>query len=322
MSRNYVVKSNNLIEARYRLSLQESHVILWLLNRIQPDDEDFKEHKLEIDEFSKMIGVKPDNQYRELREVTKRLIQRAMEIYEPEINEHIQMAWLCSARYQHKKGCVLLKFSPELKPYLLQLKSQFTKISITDMLKLKSIYAIRIFELLLQYASIGKREISIEYLRNYCGITKKEYPKYSNLKIKVIDRAKYEINSKTDIVVDYEEIKTSRKVTSIGFTIKKNPNCKQTEFEKSQQEKTTILQKEYRSDLALIERLVEYGFTKQKSKILLEQETQENISNALKAVDLQVSRGNVKNPKTMLLTAIQEKWHPEKYRDRNIKNTA
>ena len=127
MKRNFIVKSNALIEARYRLSLQESHVILWLLTQIQPDDEDFKEHKLEITEFSKMIGIKPDNQYKELRVVTKRLIQRAMEIYEPELNEHIQMAWLSSARYQHRKGCVLLKFSPELKPYLLQLKESASR---------------------------------------------------------------------------------------------------------------------------------------------------------------------------------------------------
>jgi hypothetical protein len=40
-SDKFVVKSNDLVEARYRLSLQESHVVLWLLTQINPEDEDF-----------------------------------------------------------------------------------------------------------------------------------------------------------------------------------------------------------------------------------------------------------------------------------------
>jgi hypothetical protein len=35
---SFVIKSNALIEGRYRLSLQESHVVLWLLTKIEPDD--------------------------------------------------------------------------------------------------------------------------------------------------------------------------------------------------------------------------------------------------------------------------------------------
>ena len=50
-SNKFIVKSNFLVEARYRLSLQESHVILWLLTQIQPDDEDFKMHSMQIADF-------------------------------------------------------------------------------------------------------------------------------------------------------------------------------------------------------------------------------------------------------------------------------
>ena len=136
---NFVVKSNALVEARYRLSLQESQIILWLLTQIQPEDEDFKPHKLEIIEFTKLTQVSSGNKYSELRRITKQLMQRIIEIYEHKTEEFIQAAWLSSARYQIKQGCVLLQFSPLLKPYLLQLKSHFTKIDVIDTLKLKSI---------------------------------------------------------------------------------------------------------------------------------------------------------------------------------------
>jgi len=307
-SDQFVVKSNSLVEARYRLSLQESHVVLWLLTQICPDDEDFKPHSMKISEFSAMVGVKVDSQYKELRKITMRLIQRGLSIYEPETKEWLQVSWLSSARYKTKHGVVLLEFSPQLKPYLLQLKSQFTKIDIADTIKFKSVYAIRIFELLSQYAAIGKRETGIEELRAWCGIKKDEYELYADLKRKVFNRAKNEINTKTDYEVDYKEIKESRKVVGLEWTIKRK-----THFEKDQSEKADILEKELRSTYSILEQLLEYGFTKQAANRLIKNHEEIDITNAIKAVEIYRSKHDVKNPRALVETAIKEKWHPEKY---------
>ncbi len=302
----FVVKSNSLVEARYRLSLQESQIILWLLTKIRPDDEDFKPHKMDITEFARMIGVEVDNQYSKLRLVTRNLMRRILDIYEPEKQEWLQVSWLSSARYQKKQGAILLKFDPDLKPYLLQLKSHFTKIDITDTLKLKSVHAIRIFEILLQYIHVGEREINLDDLRAYCGIQKGSYKNYFDLKLKLVERAKTEINTKTEYEIDYQEVKESRKVVSLKWTIKKK-----THFEKSQIEKSDIIQRELRSDNSIISQLVEYGFTNSQAKKIVKQNNQYAVSDALKAVDIQVSRKNVKNPKAMLKIAIEERWKPD-----------
>jgi plasmid replication initiation protein len=307
--KQFIVKSNNLIEARYRLTLQESHIILWLLTQIKPEDEDFKLHKMDISEFSKMVQVDSGNRYSELRKITKRLMQRIIEVYSPDEDKTIQVAWLSSAEYQHKKGYVSLEFSPKLKPYLLQLKNHFTKIDLVDTLKLKSIYSIRVFEILLQYASLGNRKLSLEEFRDYCGVKKNEYLLYADLKRKIIEKSKIEINSKTDYEVDYTEIKESRKVTALEWTIKKKDPQKE---EHSQ--KLITLQKELRSELALIEALMEYGFSKGIAKRLLKTNEAEVIKNALKSVNLQIERNHVKNAKAMLQTAIKEKWHPEVFK--------
>jgi plasmid replication initiation protein len=312
-TRNFIVKSNALVEARYRLSLQESHVILWLLMQIRPDDEDFKIHQLNINDFAKMVGLKVKGQYGELEKITESLMRRILKLRHPETEDILQVAWLSSARYQKKKGNVLLRFDPGLQPYLLQLKSHFTKIDIVDTLKLKSVHAVRVFELLLQYSHIGKREISLQELRSYCGIGTDEYALYADLKRKVINRAKTEINAKTEYEVNYKEIKQSRKVTALEWTIQKK-----THFEKIQSQKADIIQKELRSELVFIERMSEYGFSKQAAKKLLKCHGEEVLENALKAVDLQVQKSNVKNPKAMLLTAIQEKWKPDVYKKKKL----
>ena len=117
----------------------------------------------------------------------------------------------------------------------------------------------------------------------------------------------------TDILIDYEEIKTSRRVTSIRFNIKENPNYGKTHFEKAQSEKATILAKELRSTVAILEQLLEYGFNKQAAKRLVKNHEEANIINAIKAVEIYRSKHDVKNARALVETAIKEKWHPEKY---------
>jgi len=284
-SGQFIVKSNTLIEARYRLSIQESYVIFWLLTQISPDDEDFKVHRLRVEDFAEIIQVNVGNRYSELRKITKHLMQRVMEIYSPDEDKTIQVSWLSSTEYEHKKGYVSLRFDPALKPYLLQLSGHFTKIDIVDVLKLKSIHSVRIFELLLQYISIGNRKINIGELRSYCGIEKEEYAGYGMLKRKVIERAKTEINEKTGYEIDYEEIKESRKVAEIKWTIQKK-----THFEKAQAEKAELITKELGSKNVLVDELMEYGFSKIAANRILKNNQESNVANAIKAVDLQVHK--------------------------------
>ena len=307
-SDQFVVKSNDLVEARYRLSLQESHMVLWLLTKIRPEDEDFKLHSMKVSDFANMVGVKVDGQYGELLKITERLMKRVMKIYESETKEWLQVSWLSSARYKTKQGIVSLRFDPALKPYLLQLKSHFTKIDIVDTMRFKSAYSVRLFELLSQYAAVGKREMSLNELRAWCGIEKTEHSLYGDLKRTVINRSKTEINAKTEYEVDYEEIKESRKVVGLKWSIKKK-----THFEKAQSEKATILAKELRSTAAILEQLLEYGFTKQAANRLIKNYEEGDIINAIKAVEIYRTKHDVKNPRALVETAIKEKWHPEKY---------
>lgn len=306
------IQHNNLVEAKYRLSLQEKRLILWLLTQIKSNDEDFKLHKLEVSEFSKITGLGIDNQYSKLQKITLNLMKRVMKIYEPQTNSIFQVAWLSFARYYIKKGYIELRFDPALKPYLLQLKSQFTKISLGEIMQLTSIYAVRFYELLKQYEFIEKRRIAIKELRDYCGIAEGEYRRYSDFKKDVLERAKREINAKTEYNIDYTEIKESRKIVAIEWTINKKDLDRQKHLDR-----INSLSKELRSEAIIIDNLLEYGFGKTVAKRLIKLHGEETVKNAIKAVNIQIEKGRVKNPKAMIQTAITEKWHPEIYKTRS-----
>jgi plasmid replication initiation protein len=303
----FIVKSNSLVEARYRLSLQESHVILWLLTQIRPEDEDLKMHSMKISDFAKMIDVEVDSQYKELRKITMRLIQRGLSVYEPDTKEWLQVSWLSAAKYQTKKGIISMRFDPSLKPYLIQLKERFTKINIADTLKFKSVHALRVFELLAQYEHIGKRVTKVDELRACCGIQKDEYELYAHLKSRVIERANKEINTKTEYVVDYREIKESRKVVAIEWTFQKR-----THFEKQQLEKSIAMSHELQQANMLIQKLSEHGFTKSTAQKILVAHDDKSITNALNAVEDFRATHDVKNPKSLIKAAIKEGWKPKK----------
>lgn len=313
-SSELVVQHNKLVEARYRISLQEKRLILWLLSQIKPTDNDFTQHRIAIKDFCSIVGVTSNNMYTELQKVTRRLIGRVLTIRDPSKNLLLQVAWLSVAAYWEKEGVIDLRIASELQPYLLELKKDFTVINITDIMALSSVYAIRFYELLKQYEPVGERKLLVEDLRFQCGISEKKYKRFNDFKKDVLERAKKEINEKTDLLIDYEEIKMSRKITSVRFIIKRNPDYGLTEFEKMQREKSDLIRKEMRSKNALIEKILEYGFSRSTAQKLLQRGTEEEIEDAIKSVDLQIFRGHVKNPKSMLKIAIEEKWKPDIYK--------
>jgi plasmid replication initiation protein len=314
-----IIHHNNLIEAKYNLTLQEKRLILLMSSRIQKEDKEFHTYDFSVQEICTFLHLNNKNIYKEIDNVVSKLFNRMLVIKNSIENSTTKISWLTYAKYWHGQGLIQLKFNEDLKPYMLQIKDRFTKVSLGDVLGLKSVHAIRIYELLKQYESTGRRELSLTDLREYCGIGKDKYERFNDFKRKVLEAAKREINNKTDLLIDYEEIKPSRKITSINFKIKNNPNYGITEFEKMQKEKAEIIRKELGSKNALIEKVIEYGFSRQTSKKLVDQGTEQEINDAIKSVDLQVSRGHVKNPKAMLKTAIEERWKPDVFVSRKKK---
>src|SRR5690606_21376265 len=160
---NFVTKSNRLIEANYKLGVVEQKIILCLASNIQPTDSDFKTYTLPIKEFTNLLGLRGTPKYTELRKITKELMQKVFEI---RINKKvIQVAWLSYVAYNESEGTIDIRFDPFLRPYLLELKREFTSYKLENVIKLKSAYAIRIYELLKQYERLHKRVISVNELR-------------------------------------------------------------------------------------------------------------------------------------------------------------
>ncbi|HGJ5865362.1 MAG TPA: replication initiation protein [Arsenophonus nasoniae] len=210
-------KSNSLIEASYKLTLQEQRLLLMCIGKINPIAENpERTFQITANEFYMSF---PDmgrkHAERRLQEAIDRLAERWIRIYWKDNKEEIR--WIQrKAKYFTGEGKIEISFSDYIIPYLTQLHDQFTKIVVKNVSKLKSTYSIRVYELLMQFKAIGDRVIKIDDFRSMLGLD----DKYSDFKIlnrAVIKPSLKEINAKSDINVSVDLIKQGRKVVALHF---------------------------------------------------------------------------------------------------------
>lgn len=211
-----VTKANALIEANYKLTLTEQKIVLFLVSKIRKEDEDFQTYILPIKEFYKLLGYQGSPKYSEMRKITKDLMGKVLEIKEDK--KFKQMSWLSYVEYNQQEGNVALSFDPRLKPYLLQLKREFTSYRLKNVMELKSNYAIRMYEVLKKWQKVREIIIPLTDLRQMLG-TDDKHQEYHNFKKRVLNPAQQELKEKTDIFFEYEELKKGRKVTALRFAI-------------------------------------------------------------------------------------------------------
>lgn len=264
-----VRKHNDLIEAKYQLpNLQEQRVIFVLLGQIKSSDEDFKYYRITVSDFAEILGVRVDRMYEELERTLKNLMSRLIHI-KSDAESFLIMHWLSSAEYKRSSGYIELAFDPKLKPYLLQLKKHFTEYKLDTILHLKSIYAIRLYELLKKESFKAKNNqfrVYFEYtdLREKFGIEKKEYLKFNNFKQKAIDPAVKELSEKTDLIINEVKYgKTGRKITNITFIVL----IRSEEDISQQQAKLELIpEKPKEESHPIIEKMLNLGFSEEIAK--------------------------------------------------------
>ncbi|GMA66376.1 MULTISPECIES: RepB family plasmid replication initiator protein [Leuconostoc] len=133
---------------------------------------------------------------------------------------------------------VLIRFSPEIMPYLINLKTNFTQHALSDISELNSKYAVILYRWLsmnynqYEHYSVkgGRREEQVENYRNpTIGMrdlremtdTVKDYQRIDNFEKRVLKAGLDEINSYTSFNVTYEKVKKGRSIDSIVFHITK-----------------------------------------------------------------------------------------------------
>lgn len=224
MNEARIYKSNALIEASYRLSVTEQRIILACISQAKPDqpitDQIF--YNVSVSDIADLVGTESKSLYEELSKAAKKLKRQDVFIaLEPNgggrKQKVLHTSWVQSCVYHDSEGRIELRFNTDMVPYLSELKRQFTRYSLADVAKMTSAHAIRLFEMLIQYSSVGAREISVDDFRRWLML-EDSYPLMAELRRRVIEPSVQQINEHSPLAVTWEQRKTGRAVSHLAFT--------------------------------------------------------------------------------------------------------
>jgi len=218
-----VVKSNQLVEASYRLTLAEQRIILFAIVTARRTGQglmadDFVE--IQAADYAAMFEVPVKQAYEQIKEAAQTLFNRYVVVHghsartgKPEVTK---VRWLSAASYIDGEGVIKLRFAQDMVPHITRLEACFTRYQLEQVAGMSSAHAIRLYELLMQWGSTGQRELELAWLKRALQL-ENEYASIKNFKKRVIDVALAQINAHSDLSVRYTQRKTGRAVTHFLF---------------------------------------------------------------------------------------------------------
>lgn len=214
---------NAITSARYDYSSCQLDILFCLLSHLRKEDNPNVSYRINIADVERLTGRQWN--YQQLREATADMGSRMFEV---ENEKAYKQLWMFQkVEYIKGHGCLEIVLSEFIRPYLFELKDNFTSYQLHSALKLSSKYAKRIYQLASQWKDIGEtKTYTIEELKLMLklkdpkGKFPEQFEKFSQFKARVLDIAMRQINEHTDLNISYHLVKQGKAFHSIRFYMK------------------------------------------------------------------------------------------------------
>ena len=221
-----VVKDNALMNASYNLELVEQRLILLAIIEARESGKGINANDplvIHAAGYINQFGVHKTTAYQALKDACKDLFARQFSYQEKRDKGTINITsrWVSQIGYMDEVATVELIFAPAVVPLITRLEQQLTSYHINQIAGLSSKYAVRLYELLICWRTIGKTPIiELKEFRKRLGVLENEYSRTDNLKARVIEHSINQINEHTDITASYKQHKTGKNITGFSFKFK------------------------------------------------------------------------------------------------------
>ena len=222
-SRKNVTKSNDLVMAAYKLTLNEQRLLLAAISQIDPRKPMPRPISITAQDFSEQYGIPLKHAYEALKEATSALYERDIKTFDGRYKSRFR--WVDRVDYLDGGGETKLFFTVHVQPYLVHLNQRFTTYELKRIADLTSTHSIRLFELLQQFRSTAFYRVSVAEFRELLELGP-SYERYSNLKLKVIDPAIAELREKSGLLVELKTEKKGRAINRLTFTFRDDDQMK------------------------------------------------------------------------------------------------
>ena len=319
-----IVSSNDLVHAKYDMSLWEKRVFTYAIMHIGKGDTEFKVMRFKIYDIIKFFQVgRGAKVYEIIREVPKKL-DKAIEV--PYLNEkgnlrygyvRLLKSYTLPGDNDEENQYIELCFNDDLKKDLLELRDKFTLYDSKNIIGLQSVYSFRFFELLKSYEFRREIELEVRYLRDFLKLGEK-YEAFKDFRTNIIEKAQTDFKENCDIIFDFEPKKSGNKFTSIVFKIQKNKKFKPEPITLKLEKSTSTpvlteisIKNDIKSDddnfFTLLDVVVNsFGVSSKVFKMLYDNFSAEQIQQAIKVTEKMVQTKKVDNVAGYFVEAVRQ----------------
>lgn len=211
-----VVKANKLIEMPYPRNLQAIKATALCIALVNSTDISFREsYSLSFRQVAYFLGITKSHNYK--AQIERAFIEANKPTYR--LSKNVIAKLWASINFRDD-GYIDFEFSRHLKKYLINLKKNFTEYQLYNILVLNSKHSARIYEVLKMWRHRKTAPVvTLDDLREMLAI--RGYARYTDFKRYVLEPARNDLYSYTDIGFNYQEIKgrTGKAIRAVRFSI-------------------------------------------------------------------------------------------------------
>jgi plasmid replication initiation protein len=232
MTKDLVVKTNRLNMAIHNLSLTEIRIIQLAIVDARGTGTGLSADKplrIQATRYAEVFGTTRQTAYEVILEAETNLFERRFTFIDERDGKSVKSRWVSQVKYLDDEGAIEVIFTPAVVEEIKRINGSdtpFTEYLLQQISDLSSVYATRLYELLIQWKHLWKTPVfELSRFREQLGLGINEYQLMSNFKKGILDLALTQINERTDITVSYEQHKRGRVITGFSFKFKQKPKA-------------------------------------------------------------------------------------------------
>lgn len=214
-----VVQKNSFIRGDFsNLEIRDMKILKLLVSKVNATGDKFNEYYYITKDEVRLFQFNERNIHSYIKTSLRRL-SSVFIVVKNEDKEEIEISLVGKIIYDKKNGIYKVPLSPDLKEYLLDIKKEFTKYNLSNLVYLTRKEQLKLYEYL-KSISFEVFVISIENLKVIMEINKKSFESFFNFHKKLKETI-LTINESTDISVKFKIVKENNQSKNIQFTIKR-----------------------------------------------------------------------------------------------------
>lgn len=225
LSRQNVVIANVVTRSAQSLTLAEKRILMAGIARLGGKNGRIK---ITAAEYAETYDVSLNTAYQQLKSAVENIFERYLQfqVWEGRKEGIERIRWIGGYRYFDKEGYINFSFSAEIFPYLFELTGQFTKYQLQQTAALRSLHSWRLLELFEQMRGDNKDgwlSMPIEEFWHAMEATDSYRKNFQLLRRRVIEPAVRELIEKDNWLIEWEAVKSGRRVAILRFKFERNP---------------------------------------------------------------------------------------------------